>query len=120
MKARVAHKDGCEAGWAGMETVVGRVCGCADREIEALRAERDHYQRESDLGATMLGVIVSSLGLGAKATTKAGASVQDVLDHVAALRDEVERFRIAHDRADGALADAETVPTGTSSGACAL
>ncbi len=38
MKARVVHKDGCEAGWAGMETVVGRVCGCADREIVALTA----------------------------------------------------------------------------------
>ncbi len=67
------------------------------REIEALRAERDYYQRESDLGATMLGVIVSTLGLGTKATTKAGASVQDVLDHVAALRAEVEMARIERD-----------------------
>ena len=82
------------------------------REIAALRAERDHYKRESELGATMLGVIVSSLGLGEKASSKEGANVKDILDHVAALAAEVARLRIAHDRADGALADAATVPTG--------
>lgn len=86
------------------------LCAKVPELVVALTAERDHYKRESELGATMLGVIVS--GLGEKATTKAGASVQDVLDHVAALTAEVERRRIAHDRADGALADAATVPTG--------
>ena len=88
------------------------LCAKVPELVAALQAERDHYKRESELGATMLGVIVSSLGLGTKATTKAGASVQDVLDHVAALKAEVENLRIAHARADGALADAETVKTG--------
>ena len=36
----------------------------------------------------------------------------DQAREIAALRTEVERLRIAHARAEGALADAETVPTG--------
>ena len=40
------------------------------------------------------------------------SQAHDLCAQIAALRAEVGRLRIAHDRADGALADAETVPAG--------
>ena len=55
MRVVVSHHDGCEAGWSGMQTDVGRVCGCADREIAALRAEvEDLIRQVKELTGSML------------------------------------------------------------------
>ena len=81
------------------------------QQIAALTADRHHYKRESEIGGAMLTAIIDGLNLPAD-RTGAGSSAQDIVNHVTALTDEVAQLRIAHDRADGALADAETVPTG--------